>query len=302
MKKALLQVHISVLLAGFTGPLGRLIHLNEFVLVWYRLMFTSVTLVVILLFTGRMSLLSPKDFLRHALAGLLIGLHWILFFGSIQYSNVSIALVCFSSTSLFTALLEAPLLKSRFDPAEIWLSLLAIAGIFIVFHFNSGFRLGMALGLGSAVLAACFTILNKSLVAGLPAITVTTYELSFGFLWITLLLPVFLKWFPKSSMVPTLPDLGYLLFLSWACTVLAFTLMVNALKKVSSFTTNLSLTLEPVYGILLAFLLFGENKQFNLWFYPGIGLIFLSVLLQMKRLLRKGNGKGSTAGQEILTG
>jgi drug/metabolite transporter (DMT)-like permease len=304
MKNALIQVHVAVLLAGFTGPLGRLIQLNEGLLVWYRLLFTSLTLLAIFLIRGTLIRLPAVDLGRHALTGLLITLHWIMFYGSIKYANVSVALVCFSSTSLLTALLEPLFLKTRFDPSEIWLSLLAVTGIYIVFHFNSGYRLGMVLGLLSAVLAACFTVLNKSLVSKYAASTVTTYELSCGLIWCSLLLPIYLRYFPTSRLLPTLPDLGYLLFLSWACTVLAFTLSVNALKKISSFTMNLSLNLEPVYGILLAFILFGENRKFTPWFYPGIGLIFLSVVLQTLRLLKKGRGNlpDPGAGTQILRG
>ncbi|HVB03876.1 MAG TPA: DMT family transporter [Chitinophagaceae bacterium] len=290
MKKALIKVHIAVLLAGFTGPLGRLISLNEVILVWYRLLFTSLTLVIILLVRRELKILPGHDLKRFAFTGLLLAIHWTLFYGSIKYANVSVGLVCFSSTSLFTAILEPLILKRKFEPSEILLSLLVLAGIFIIFQFNAGYRLGILLGISAAIFAAIFTILNKKLVQIHQARTVSTYMLCFGLLWLTLVMPAYLHFFPETRLIPDGRDLIYLLLLSWFCTVLAFTLSINALKEVSPFTLNLSLTLEPVYGILLAFVLFRENRELNSWFYAGMGLILLSVILQMRRVLQKNIG------------
>jgi drug/metabolite transporter (DMT)-like permease len=285
MKKALIKVHIAVLLAGFTGPLGRLISLSAGVLVWYRLGISAITFIILMMAWKQFSLLPRKLTPRTMLTGLLVAIHWVLFYGSIKYANVSVALLCFSSTSIFTSLLEPLILKSRFDPQELLLSFIAIGGIYILFHFNSQYHTGVILGLLSAIFAATFTVLNKSLTALLPSKIVSMYVLIFGFTFLTLLMPLYLYWLPQKSLLPTTSDWMYLLFLSWFCTVLAFTLSISALKKVSSFTLNLSLNLEPVYGIILAFILFHENKLLNSSFYIGFILIIISVILQMLRII-----------------
>ena len=286
MKKALIQLHIAVFLAGFTGILGKLIELNEGLLVWYRMLITVITLAVILGFQKEIKKLPWIDALKVVGVGGVIALHWVTFYGSIKYSNVSIALVCFSSIGFFTAIFEPLMLKRRFEWRELALGLLCIAGIYLIFNFNPQYKTGIIIGLISALLAVCFSILNKSFVARIPVKTITFYEMGGGWLVLTLLMTFYIKLFPTDYIFPTFNDWIWLLILAWLCTVWAVMLQLSSLKKLSTFTSNLTYNLEPIYGILLAFILFKENENLSSGFYYGLALILLSVFWQMWRIYR----------------
>ena len=287
MKKAFIQLHIAVLLAGLTGILGKLISLNEGLLVWYRLLLTAPSLWLLALLRGQDIRIGRKDLWRIFGIGGIAALHWVAFYGSIKYSNVSVGLLCFSAIGFFTALIEPLIMRHKVDVVELLLGLLVIAGICLIFQVNPHFKTGIVIGLVSALLGSLFPVLNKRILRRVSSENVTLYELSGGFLVLTLLMPVYLWLFPAPSLLPTLSDWGWLLVLSWACTVLAFNLSMSALQKISAFTVNLSYNLEPVYGILLAFLLFREDKYLNGGFYIGFFLILLSIVLQTLRLWRK---------------
>ena len=287
MKKAFIQLHIAVLLAGLTGILGKLISLNEGLLVWYRLLLTAPSLWLLALLRGQDIRIGRKDLWRIFGIGGIAALHWVAFYGSIKYSNVSVSLLCFSAIGFFTALIEPLIMRHKVDVVELLLGLLVIAGICLIFQVNPHFKTGIVIGLVSALLGSLFPVLNKRILRRVSSENVTLYELSGGFLVLTLLMPVYLWLFPAPSLLPTLSDWGWLLVLSWACTVLAFNLSMSALQKISAFTVNLSYNLEPVYGILLAFLLFREDKYLNGGFYIGFFLILLSIVLQTLRLWRK---------------
>jgi drug/metabolite transporter (DMT)-like permease len=284
MKKALFQLHAAVFLAGFTGVLGKLIGLNEGLLVWYRLLLTVLTLGVILFLRKQLQRIAFKDALKIGGVGLIVALHWVTFYGSIKYANVSVALVCFSGTGFFTAFFEPIIFKRKINPREVLLGLLAIAGIYIIFDFYPQFKTGIIFGIISAIGSAVFPIFNKKLLVRFSPATLTLYELGGGFLFLCLFVPVYLLRFPASYYLPTASDWFWLLVLAWLCTVLSFDLQLNALKKISPFTANLTYNLEPVYGIILAFLFFHENKSLSGHFYAGVGLILLAVILQMWRL------------------
>lgn len=286
MKQALIKLHISVFLAGFTGVLGALIHLNEGLLVWYRIMLTVVTLFVWLGFKKRIAKIPPAMVWKLFGIGSLIAWHWVCFYASIKMANVSIGLVCFASVGLFTALLEPLLTHKSFNLSETALGLISLLGIYLIFHFDSRYRTGIIIGIVSALLGALFSVLNKKYVEVAPPQTLMLYELSGGLVILTLLMPVYLWYVPPVYIFPTWSDWGWLWVLSWLCTVFAMDLMLQALKKVSAFTQNLSLNLEPVYGILLAFVLFKENRQLSDSFYIGFSLIALSVALQMLRVVK----------------
>lgn len=287
MKQALIKLHISVFLAGFTGILGVLIHLNEMTLVWYRIMITVVSLSVMFALTKKSTRIPKQQAVRFFLIGTLIALHWVAFYGSIKLSNVSIGLVCFSATGLFTALLEPLLVTKKLQWVELGLGLLSLLGIYLIFHFDERYQTGILVGIISAFLAALFSVLNKKQVADAEPTVMMLYELTGGLVILTLLMPVYAYFFPETSIVPTFSDWGWLLVLSWLCTIVAMQLMLDSLKKVSAFTQNLSLNLEPVYAIIMAFILFDENKYLSSSFYFGVGLIILSVVLQMARMMAK---------------
>jgi len=286
VQRSLLQLHLAVFLAGFTGVLGRLISLNESLIVWYRLLITVITLLFLFLLPGSVPRISLKNLLRLFAIGALVAFHWVAFYGSIKFSNISIALVCFSTVGFFSALLEPLVLQKKTSPVEILLGMLAIAGIYCIFHFDTRYNTGIIFGLVSAVLAALFTILNKKALEKQEAATVTLYELMGGFLILTLLLPAYLRFFNLSFVLPSASDWLWLMILSWLCTVLAFYLALIALEKVSAFTVNLSYNLEPIYGIVLAFIIYHENEELSGSFYIGLLLIIIAVALQMIRVYR----------------
>lgn len=289
MKKALLQLHAAVFLWGFTGVLGRLITLNEGLLVWWRLCITVLTLLVLRFWKKEFEKISWKDVLKIFGIGGLVALHWVFFYGSIKYSNVSIALVCLSTIGFFTAFLEPLIMRRRIDLIEVLLGVLSIVGIGLIFHFNPHYKIGIAIGIIAALFSAVFSVFNKKLMGRFSAKTLSLYELGGGWLFWTLLIPFYWHFFPAASFFPTLGDWGWLLIMSWLCTILAINLSFNALKHVSAFTQSLVLNLEPVYGIILAFAIYHENKNFNGGFYYGFALIFLVVVLQMWRVARPKN-------------
>ncbi|HLA57657.1 MAG TPA: DMT family transporter [Puia sp.] len=284
MKRAFLQLHIAVFLAGFTGVLGRLITLNEAVLVWYRMMIACCVLWVALLFQKRKPAASRKLFIQASSVGFILAMHWVAFYAGIKTSNVSTALVCLSAMGFFTAILEPIMLRRPFDVVEVLLGLLAIAGISIVFHFDPHYKLGIIISLFSALLASIFPILNRQILQKMDAETATRYQLSGGFLFITLLMPVYLRYFQVERLLPSLSDWVWLLVLGILCTVVAYDLFMKALQKISAFTVNLSYNLEPIYGIAMAFIIYREDKEVSPGFYYGFCLIIAAVVLQTLRL------------------
>jgi drug/metabolite transporter (DMT)-like permease len=261
MKKAFIQLHIAVFLAGFTGILGRLISMNEGMIVWYRLLFTAVTMWVLFSFQKKIHRIPGRDILKIGGVGFIAAMHWITFYGSIKYAIVSVALVGFSAISFFTALFEPLLLRKKMNWTEMLLGLLTITGIYIIFHFDSQFKTGIIIGLISAILAALFPIYNRQfLKQGINVETMLTWQQTGGLITLSLLLPFYLQRFPVENFLPGMGDLLWLLVLAWFCSVIAFRFSSHALKRLSAFTVNLTFNLEPVYGILLAFIVYRENE------------------------------------------
>ena len=284
MKKAFFQLHIAVWLAGFTGVLGRLITLNEGLLVWYRLLISSVSMWILFSLTKKLQRISIRDILKLSGIGFLSALHWVCFYGSIKYANVSVALVCFSAVGFFTALFEPFFFKKRVNVIEVLLGLLVIAGIYIIFHFDPKYKTGIILGVICALLLAFVMIFIRQFVQRINSQTLLTYQLSGGLITLSFFMPLYLKEFPTSYLIPGLNDWIWLLVLAWFCSVLAFQFSVNSLKKLTAFTVNLSFNLEPVYGIILAFIIYHENKELGWSFFTGLSLIVLALGLQMWRV------------------
>lgn len=291
MKKAFIQLHIAVFLAGFTGILGKLITLNEGLIVWYRLLISAVTMWVIFSWSRRIKKISTADAAKITGVGFLAALHWVCFYGSIKYANVSVGLVCFSAIGFFTALLEPLILRRRISLRELLLGLLVMLGIYIIFHFDPRYKTGIAFGLIGAVLGAMFPVFNRQFMQRMNAETLMTWELSGGLLCLTAFMPLYFSHFPPAYMVPNITDLLWLLVLASICSVWAFQLSANALKHISAFTVNLTYNLEPLYGIALAFLLYHENQYLSYGFYIGLSIIAFSVLLQTWLLYRSHSKK-----------
>lgn len=276
-----MQMHISILLWGFTGIFGKAIEMNEVMIVWYRMILSAAALMVIIFFMKHRLFINKKSLVPVCLTGILVTLHWISFYASIKYSNVSIALACFSSVSLFSALLEPLILKTKFNPSNILLALMVIAGIYIIFSFQHWYAKGIVLSLISAFLGAWFTILNKKFVANDSPQAVTLIELISGFVFLSVILFPVLNYFNYSFEIPATNnyDWLWLVLLSVVCTSVAFTLSLESLKKISAFTMNLSVNLEPLYSIVLAMIFFREQKVLNAGFYAGALLVISSVVI-----------------------
>jgi drug/metabolite transporter (DMT)-like permease len=287
MKKAFVQLHIAVFLAGFTGILGRLISLNEGMIVWYRLLFTAVTMYILFSIRRKIHKIPLKDILKISGVGFIAAMHWVTFYGSIKYANVSMALVCFSATGFFTSLFEPLILRQRINRAELLLGLVTIAGIYLIFHFDTQYKAGIIIGLISAILAALFPIFNRELLKRINVETMLTWQQTGGFITLSILLPFYLQRFPVENFIPGAVDLMWLLVLSWFCSVIAFQFSSNALKRLSAFTVNLTYNLEPIYGILLAFIVYKENKLLSKWFYVGFAIIIFALVIHVWLIARQ---------------
>lgn len=283
MKKAFFKLHLSVLIASTTALFGKMVDIHEFMLAWYRVSLAAFVLVVVIAFFQRAKAMVPlRDVVRIASVGLLIAFHWIFFYGSIKASNVSVGVVCFSLVGLFTALFDPIVNKHRFSIKEMIFSLLTLAGIILIFHFDTRYRWGIILGVISSALAALFTVNNKRLSdsTGYSSSTLLLYEMIGGSLALSLILPVYMLWDEGGTVVPPIGDIALLFVLASVCTVGLYLLQIQVLKEISSFTVSLSYNLEPIYSIVLAMLIFNEARELNFSFYLGLGLIVLSVALQ----------------------
>lgn len=297
-------MHAAVLLWGFTGVLGRAISLDFPVLVWYRMLLTAIFMAAIITYRKGWVPVARRDGGRLIAVGILMGLHWVAFYGAIKFANASIALVCLSTASIFTSLLDPLVNRSKWKPSELGFGLLALAGVAVIALFDSGKdarnlnrETGIIMGIVAAILSSVFTVLNKSVASKYPARTMVFWEMTSGWAFISLALMVaagagmqqaLLN--PGSmhlALLPTSRDWLWICILALCCTVWAQSLALTALKQLSSFTVTLSVNLEPVYGILLAFLFYRENKELGTGFYIGVGMIILSVALQMLQMLRQ---------------
>ena len=286
MRKALIQLHSAVFLWGFTGVLGRVITLDQTWLVWYRLLITAVSLWILYFFLGKIRKLPWRSVVYISGIGLIQALHWVAFYGSIKYANITIALTTLATSALLASIIEPLILNKRVDPVEVFLGLFAIAGIVIIYNTHIEFSIGIIIGLVSALLTVIVSVLNKKIIDQYHPEQITLFQLSGGFIGLSLLLPLYQYFLPEQHNVPTGADWLWLLILSWVCTIFTFYLYIRSLKKISAFTMNLTLTLEPVYGILLAFLLYKENENLSNWFYVGFALISVAVAFHMMRLIR----------------
>jgi drug/metabolite transporter (DMT)-like permease len=215
-----------------------------------------------------------------AKTGMLITIHWIFFYGSIKYSNISVGVVCYSLTSFFTAIFEPVINKKKFVLSELLLSALTLLGIALIFHFDASYQSGIILGVVSAAFAALYTIYNERLVNIYDSKLINYYQMIGGMTGLGLLMPLYLYYFPAERLIPGLNDTIYLLLLSLFCTVCLYVLFAESLKRIPAFTVNLTFNLEPVYAIIIAFLFFAESREVNLSFYVGLFFVAASVILQ----------------------
>nr|WP_199075738.1 DMT family transporter [Pedobacter sp. ASV19] len=276
--KNLLILHFTVFIWGFTGILGALISINAVQMVWYRVMIASITLFLYFILSKTSIKVSRKQFLQFIFTGSLVALHWILFFHAIKVSTVSVTLVCLSSFTLFTAILEPLMKRQRMQTGDVVIGFIIILGIYLIFKFETKYTLGIIFGLSAAVASALFSVINSSLVQKSEARIISFYEITGAFFWITLY-----RLFDKSLLTETFSlsssDWLYLFLLGTVCTALAYVAGVGVMRYLSAFRVALITNLEPVYGILLAFLFFGNKETMTTGFYVGAVLILGAVFL-----------------------
>ena len=280
MKKSYLLLHVAVILAGFTGVFGKLISLNEGLLTWYRVLFSAIFLFLILKLFKIKNPITSKEKLNIAKVGLLITIHWVFFYASIKYSNISIGVICFSLISFFTAIFKPLIAKKRFVLSELILSGITLFGISLMFHFDTSYQLGIILGVISSAFASLNTIYSEKLASRYDSKIINYYQMIGGTIGLGVLLPVYLYFFPVENLIPDWKDTFYLIILSVFCTVGLYVTVTEVLKKIPAFTVNLSFNLEPIYAIIIAFCFFDEGKDVNFSFYLGLLFILSSVILQ----------------------
>jgi drug/metabolite transporter (DMT)-like permease len=278
--KDYLLLHFIVLIWGVTSILGLLISLPSLELVFYRTLLAAIGVAVLMGIRKESLRVAPMDLLKIIGVGVLISLHWIFFFWSAKVSTASVCLAGMATTSLWTSFLDPLINKKRIKPFEVALGLLVISGLFVIFQFENGYWLGLFMALAAAFLSALFSILNGRLTFRYSPYQITFYEMAAASLVALLFLPLYsyidgtaIQWTWKGL------DWFWILILAGICTVYAFSVSVELMKRLSVFSINLTINLEPVYGILLAVLIFGEKEKMTQQFYLGTGIIFISVLI-----------------------
>lgn len=282
----LILLHLAVFLAGWTGIFGRLISLSGLPLVWYRISVSIVTLALALLLMRRLRIPKGKDLLRICGCGFVLAAHWVAFYSSIQASNVSVGVACIATTSFFTALLNVFFNRKEASWKEFAISFISIVGVLLIFSLDVRYRLGIALGLLCSFAYAVFSMLHirTSNRTGQDSATMLFYELTGGFVFLSLCIPVFMKLLPEAAIIPSRTDAVWLILLGSVFTILPFLLQLHALTRLSAFTVNLAYNLEPVYSIAFAAIIFGELQELSWSFWLGIALIVTSVAIQTLRV------------------
>lgn len=293
MIKVFLLMHLSVFIAGFTGIFGRLIETDSYSIVFWRMLIAVVTFVLYLYFCHPLQKLSFALRCKAMLVGALLMGHLVTFYMSIKLSNVSIGVTTISTMGFFAAICEPLFFKKKISAVELIFSIISIAGIMFIFGFDSRYRLGIVVGLFSSFLAASFFICNKGVSASAQdVLSVLFYLICGGFISLVLVLPIYLYRYGIQDFIPSPIDWLYLFFLGTICTIVMYLIQLYTVKRVSAFSLALTGNLEPIYSIILAMIIFHENKELNFAFYIGVLLIALSVLLQMLRNYRNSLKEG----------
>lgn len=276
--KNYLLLHLIVFIWGFTAILGALITIDAIPLVFFRMSLAAIFIGIFFLSKKKSFVVDKKGVMKFLISGILISLHWIFFFKAIKISNVSVALVTMSTGAFFTSLIEPIFFRRKIKTLEIILGLLVIAGLYIIFNFESQYKLGILYALISSFLGSIFSVLNGLYVKKYDAGKISFYQILFGSLFVgvylSLTTDISVSFFYLSKM-----DWLYLFILSSVCTAYAFIASVKIMKYLSPYTVMLTVNLEPVYAIILALFIFGDKEKMNAEFYIGAALVLIVVLI-----------------------
>ena len=277
--KNYLHLHFLVFIAGFTAILGELITINAIPLVWYRMVMAAILMFIYIKIAKVRIKITPKAILRLSIAGIIIALHWITFFGAIDEANISIALAMFSTGAFFASFIEPIIYKRTIIWYEIVFGIIVIVGVFIVTKSEIKYLTGILLGLLSAFLSSLFAVLNGRFLKQHTATVISFYEFLSGVFFITLYIMFFGEGFSIDFFGLSQSDFGYLFILASICTAYAFIASVYVMKLISPYTVVLTYNLEPVYGMIMAIFLFPETEKMSANFYYGATIILATVLL-----------------------
>lgn len=274
------KLHFIVFLWGFTAILGKLITIPSVEIVFYRVLLASFGLALLLLYRKRSFNLGLREILKITATGVTIAAHWVLFFASVKVSTVSVCLAGMATVTLFTSILEPIFDRRPVRLYEVMLGLIVIAGLYVIFRFTLNQTLGLLLALASAFLAALFTVINAKFTRRHNPYMITFYEMVGATVGLALFFPVYTTYFTDGvlDLSPTSMDWLYIGILSLVCTVYAYSVSVELMKRLTAFAVNLTVNLEPVYGIMLAVIILNEDEQLNPGFYLGTLIILASVL------------------------
>ena len=277
--KARWQIHFCVLLWGFTAILGKLITLPALPLVWWRMLLVVAALLLMPKVWRGLKAMPWRLRFAYAGIGVLVSLHWLTFYAAIKLANASVGATCIALGPVFLSLIEPWIARRKFDPRELLIGVAVVPGVaMVVGGVPVSMRLGIAVGALSALLVALFSSYNKRLVEHGDPLTVTCIELGTGTVFLTLLAPL-LPHAGPAFMLPSAHDALLLVLLSFGCTLLPFALALVALRHMSAFGTQMVTNLEPVYAIVLAIVLLGEQRQLDGWFYAGVAVILAAVFM-----------------------
>ncbi|WP_066225285.1 DMT family transporter [Formosa haliotis] len=274
-----LHLHLLVFIAGFTAILGELITIDAIALVWYRMLMATVLMYAYIRVKGINIKVPPRTILRFGFAGVIIALHWITFFGAIKASNISITLSMVSSGAFFASILEPIIHKRKIIKYEMVFGFVVVLGVFLITQSELQYIEGIILGILSAFLSALFAVLNGKFVKEYRPSVISIYEFISGVLFITLFIALFGSGFNSEFFSVSPTDLWYLFILASVCTAYAFIASVKIMEHVSPYTVMLTFNLEPIYGIILALILFPEKEKMSSNFYYGASIILGAVLL-----------------------
>lgn len=272
-----LHLHFIVFIWGFTAVLGALITLEAIPLVWYRMLLATGIIFVFLKFRKEKLKFSWRTLAGFAVAGIIIALHWLTFFGAIKASNVSVTLAVLSTGAFFASILEPLIYGRKIIIYEVLFGLIVVVGLYIIFDVEASYTLGIVLALISAFLSALFSVINGKFVLKHKASAISFYELMFGVLGITIYLAISGK-FDAEFFTISAHDWIYLIILASACTAYAFIASIHVMKWISPYTVMLTINMEPVYGIILALIVLGDSENMSPQFYYGAVIILLTVV------------------------
>jgi drug/metabolite transporter (DMT)-like permease len=276
LNKNLFILHITVFIWGFTAILGQLISIAALELVWYRMLIACISLLIYHIWTKKPLNIGQKDLGKLIGIGGIVALHWFFFYHSIKTSTISVALVCLSSSALFTSLLSPFYTKLKTSALDLIIGLIIIVGIILIFHFETNYTSGIIYGLLASLMASIFTILNEKAVKKIEAASISFYEMLGGLAFLS----AYMALNPSGEhfqMQLSNSDSFYLIILGTVCTAIAYVLGVAVMKELSAYTVVLTTNLEPLYGIVLAYLIFGSKELMSSGFYQGAALILLAV-------------------------